>query len=193
MKIKTLRTEGPRWVVRSVSAKDAAMNALYRIRDRQYQRERAGFWMFFTQDVLRVQIEEPIMANIEDMKANGMIYAVKGFRNRKEMKFFDKLCEELFVSSAMFSTRCLGSDFFLEAFDAMMHGEELPGDMRVQEEIEKSRMCMVKTDADERRMMERGKYYQQMLDVSKKLKVALFPLLLQGRVWDLRLGGCLRP
>lgn len=180
-------------VVRRVPAKYMAMNALYRIRDRQYQRERVGFWMFFTKDVLRVQIEEPIMPNIEDMKANGMLYAVKGFRNRKEMKFFDKLCEELFVSSARFATRCLGSDFFLEAFNAMMHGEELPGDMRVQEEIEKSRMCMVKTDADERRMLERGEYYQQMLDVSKKLKVALFPLLLQGRVWDLRLGGCLRP
>lgn len=188
MKRKALRTKGTRWVVRRVSAKDA----LYRIHDRQYQRERVGFWMFFTKDVLRVQIEEPSMSNIEDMKADGMIYAVKGFRNRKEMKFFDRMCEELFVSSAMFATRCLGSNLFLEAFDAMMHGEELPGETRVQEEIEKSRLCMVKTEADERRMVERDKYYHKMLDVSKKLKVALSKLLFQGRVWDLRLGGYLR-
>lgn len=188
MKRKTLRTGGTRWVVRRVPAKSMAMNALYRIRDRQYQRKRVGFWMFFTKDVLRVQIEEPIMSNIEDMKASGMIYVVKGFRNRKEMKFFDRMCEELFVSSAMFATRCLGSNLFLEAFDAMMHDEELPGETRVQEEIEKSRLCMVKTDADERRMLERDKYYHKMLDVSKKLKVALFKLFLQGRVWDLRLG-----
>ena len=188
MKRKTLRTGGTRWVVRRVPAKYMAMNALYRIRDRQYQRKRVGFWMFFTKDVLRVQIEEPIMSNIEDMKARGRIYVVTGVRTRKEMKFFDRMCEELFVSSAMFATRCLGSNLFLEAFDAMMHGEELPGETRVQEEIEKSRLCMVKTDADERRMLERDKYYHKMLDLSTTLKVALFKLFLQGRVWDLRLG-----
>ena len=143
------------------------------------------FWMFFDAHLDQVEILTPTLDVIEDVKRDGLVYAVKGFASYREFKAIDELRYHYCMASYNFTTRCIGNSLFLKAFEAMMNNEAYPSDEDVQNEIEKNRLQVIETDEDAKKIDERNLWYDRMTTYGEYLMRIVLHMFESKRVYSL--------
>ena len=143
------------------------------------------FWMFFDEHLDHVEVLTPTLETLEDLRHDGMIYAVKGFVSYREFKTIDELRYKYCMASYNFTTRCIGNGLFLKAFEAMMHNEAYPSDKEVQNEIEKNRLRVIETDEDANKIIERNLWHDRMTTYGENLMGIVIKMFEMERVYSI--------
>lgn len=144
-----------------------------------------NFWLFFDVHLDHVEILTPTLETLEDLRHDGMIYAVKGFASYREFKTIDELRYHYCMASYNFTTLCIGNSLFLKAFEAMMNNEAYPSDKEVQNEIEKNRLQVIETDEDVKKIDERNLWYDRMIAYGESLTRIVLHMFEMERVYSL--------
>lgn len=144
-----------------------------------------NLWMFFDAHFDQVEILTPTLETLEDLRHDGLVYAVKGFASYREFKTIDELRYKYCMASYNFTTRCIGNGLFLKAFEAMMHNEAYPSDKEVQNEIDKNRLQVIETDEDVKKIDERNLWYDRMTTYGEDLMRIVLHMFESKRVYSL--------
>lgn len=144
-----------------------------------------NFWLFFDAHLDQVEILTPTLETLEDLRHDGLIYAVKGFSSYREFKTIDELRYHYCMASYNFIKRCIGNSLFLKAFEAMMNNEAYPSDKEVQNEIEKNRLRVIETDEDANKVIERNLWYDRMTTYGESLMIIVIKMFEMERVYSI--------
>ena len=158
------------------------LSLLFKIQERHAWK---NFWLFFDAHLDQVEILTPTLDVIEDVKRDGLVYAVKGFASYREFKAIDELRYHYCMASYNFITRCIGNSLFLKAFEAMMNNEAYPSDEDVQNEIEKNRLQVIETDEDAKKIDERNLWYDRMTTYGEYLMRIVINMFEMARVYSI--------
>lgn len=158
------------------------LSLLFKIQERHAWK---NFWLFFDAHLDQVEILTPTLETIEDLRHDGLIYAVKGFASYREFKSIEELRYKYCMASYNFTTRCIGNGLFLKAFEAMMNNEAYPSDEDVQNEIEKNRLQVIETDEDAKKIDERNLWYDRMITYGEDLMRIVIKMFEMERVYSI--------
>lgn len=144
-----------------------------------------SFWLFFDAHLDQVEILTPTLDVIEDLKRDGLIYAVKQFKSRREFKIMDELRYHYCMTSYRFATSCVGHGLFRDAFIAMMTNTPMPSKDEIQKEIDRKRFIFVETDEDVKKLDERKLWYQRMIEHQYDIALHVLHMFAELRVFNL--------
>lgn len=144
-----------------------------------------SFWLFFDAHLDNVEILAPTLDVIEDSKRDGMIYAVKQFKSRREFTIMDKLRYQYGMASYRFATSCVGHGLFRDAFIAMMTNTPMPSKDEIQKEIDRKRFTFVDTEEDVKKLDERKLWYQRMIEHQYNIALHVLHMFAELRVYNL--------
>lgn len=144
-----------------------------------------SFWLFFDANLDQVEILTPTLDVLEDLKRDGLIYAVKQFKSRREFKIMDELRYHYCMASYRFATSCVGKGLFRDAFIAMMTNTPMPSKDEIQKEIDRKRFTFVETDEDVKKLDERKLWYQRMIEHQYDIALHVLHMFSELRVFNL--------
>ena len=144
-----------------------------------------SFWLFFDAHLDNVEILAPTLDVLEDLKRDGMIYAVKQFKSLREFKIMDKLRYQYGMASYRFATSCIGHGLFRDAFIAMMTNTPMPSKDEIQKEIDRKRFTFVDTEEDVKKLDDRKLWYQRMIEHQYNIALHVLHMFAELRVYNL--------
>ena len=144
-----------------------------------------SFWLFFDAHLDNVEIIAPTLDVIEDLKRDGMIYAVKQFKSMREFTIMDKLRYQYCMASYRFATSCVGHGLFRDAFIAMMTNTPMPSNDEIQKEIDLKRFTFVDTEEDVKKLDDRKLWYQRMIEHQYNIALHVLHMFAELRVYNL--------
>ena len=144
-----------------------------------------SFWLFFDAHLDNVEILAPTLDVIEDLKRDGLIYAVKQFKSMREFKIMDKLRYQYGMASYRFATSCVGHGLFRDAFIAMMTNTPMPSNDEIQKEIDRKRFTFVDTEEDVKKLNDRKLWYQRMIERQYNIALHVLHMFAELRVYNL--------
>lgn len=144
-----------------------------------------SFWLFFDAHLDNVEILAPTLDVIEDLKRDGLIYAVKQFKSMREFKIMDKLRYQYGMASYRFATSCVGHGLFRDAFIAMMTNTPMPSNDEIQKEIDRKRFTFVDTEEDVKKLDDRKLWYQRMIERQYDIALHVLHMFAELRVYNL--------
>ena len=144
-----------------------------------------SFWLFFDAHLDNVEILAPTLDVIEDLKRDGLIYAVKQFKSMREFKIMDKLRYQYGMASYRFATSCVGHGLFRDAFIAMMTNTPMPSNDEIQKEIDRKRFTFVDTEEDVKKLDDRKLWYQRMIEHQYNIALHVLHMFAELRVYNL--------
>ena len=151
----------------------------------QERHEWKSFWLFFDAHLDQVEILAPTLDVIEDLKRDGLIYAVKQFKSMREFKIMDKLRYQYGMASYRFATSCVGHGLFRDAFIAMMTNTPMPSNDEIQKEIDRKRFTFVDTEEDVKKLNDRKLWYQRMIEHQYNIALHVLHMFAELRVYNL--------
>ena len=151
----------------------------------QERHEWKSFWLFFDAHLDNVEILAPTLDVIEDLKRDGLIYAVKQFKSMREFKIMDKLRYQYGMASYRFATSCVGHGLFRDAFIAMMTNTPMPSNDEIQKEIDRKRFTFVDTEEDVKKLNDRKLWYQRMIEHQYNIALHVLHMFAELRVYNL--------
>ena len=144
-----------------------------------------SFWLFFDAHLDQVEILTPTLDVIEDLKRDGLIYAVNQFKSMREFKIMDELRYHYCMASYRFATSYVGQGLFRDAFIAMMTNTPMPSKDEIQKEIDRKRFTFVETDEDVKKLDERKLWYQRMIEHQYDIALHVLNMFSELRVFNL--------
>jgi hypothetical protein len=144
-----------------------------------------SFWLFFDAHLDQVEILTPTLDVLEDLKRDGLIYAVKQFKSRREFKIMDELRYHYCMASYHFATSCVGHGLFRDAFIAMMTNTPMPSKDEIQKEIDRKRFTFVDTEEDVKKLDDRKLWYQRMIEHQYDIALHVLHMFAELRVFNL--------